>query len=103
MDKYRIIDEMSRNRVVERIVENIARQSMSPELKDLSQMVYLILLEYDEEKIADLWMNDQMNFFVVRIVLNQFHSSNSPFHKLYRKYQLKSMDITEYDCIDNAD
>lgn len=54
-------------------------------------MVYMILLEYDEAKLQDLWENDQMNFFLVRIILNQYRSSNSPFHTIFRKFQERSV------------
>ena len=100
MDKAHIIETLANERRVEAMVTNIAHQSLTADLKDLSQMVYLILLEYDEPKICDLWENGQMNFFITRIILNQFRSSNSPYHKIYRKYQSRSEDITNYDFID---
>lgn len=91
-----MVEQMARERRVETMVENIARRSLTPELKDLAQMVYLILLEYDEEKMADLWENGQMNFFIARIIINQYRSANSPFFKLFRKYGLKAEDIDQY-------
>lgn len=50
-------------------------------------MVYLILLEYDEQKLQDLWENNQMNFFIVRIIVNQYNSVNSPFYTTFRKFR----------------
>ena len=73
------------------MVENIAHHSLTADLKDLCQMVYMILLEYDEAKLQDLWENDQMNFFLARIILNQYRSSNSPFHTIFRKFQERSV------------
>ena len=69
------------------MVENIAHHALTADLKDLCQMVYLILLEYDEGKLQDLWENDQINFFLARIIINQYRSSNSPFHYLFRRFQ----------------
>lgn len=91
-----MIDRIARERRVETMIENIAKQPLAAELKDLAQMVYLVLLEYDETKLADLWENDQINFFIARIILNQYRSSNSQFHKLYRKYERKAEDIEQY-------
>jgi hypothetical protein len=54
-------------------------------------MVYMILLEYDDAKLQDLWENDQMNFFLARIIINQYRSSNSPFHTIFRKFQERSV------------
>lgn len=87
MGKSKIVNEIANGKMVEQMVQNIAHQSLSADLKDLCQMVYLILLEYDEQKLQDLWSNNQMNFFLARIIINQFRSSNSPFHMIYRKFK----------------
>lgn len=87
MGKSEIVNEIAKGKMVEQMVQNIAHQSLSADLKDLCQMVYLILLEYEEQKLQDLWSNNQMNFFLARIIINQFRSSNSPFHMIYRKFQ----------------
>lgn len=88
-----IIDQLARERRVETMLANIAKKPVSGTLEDLCQMVYLILLEYDEGKIVDLWENGQINFFLARILLNQYRSTNSPFYKLFRKYESKATDI----------
>lgn len=83
-----IIEEIAKGKMVEAMVQNIAHQAMSDNanLSDLCQMVYLILLEYDEDKLQDLWEHKQMNFFLARIIVNQYRSSLSPFHITYRKF-----------------
>lgn len=103
MSKEDIVCELARAKVVETMTMNIAHQAMSSDLKDLCQMVYEILLEYDEEKILGLWDNGQIRFFIARIIINQFRSSNSPFHKIYRKRQEQSCDITGIDVEDGGD
>lgn len=67
------------------MVENVAHQPLDDDLQDLCQMVYLILLEYDEAKVVDLWEHGELGFFLARIIVNQFRSSNSPFHYMFRK------------------
>jgi hypothetical protein len=91
--KEEIIMTLADERRVETMVENIAHRSLTDDLKDLCQMVYLILLEYDDAKIEDLWEHGQINFFIARILLNQYRSTNSPFYKLFRKYESKATDI----------
>ena len=99
--------------MVETMVTNIAHKPMSADLQDLSQMVYLILLEYDEKKLQDLWINNQMHFFIARIIINQYNSVNSPFHTIFRKFRLmvdetiqfasgqsSKMDVEEADIMD---
>ena len=103
MNKQTIIETLAKEKRVEALVENIAHHSLTADLKDLCQMVYLILLEYDESKLQDLWENDQMNFFLARIILNQYRSSNSPFHSIYRKYQERSISIGDGISIEALD
>lgn len=102
-DKETIIEILAKERRVEALVENIAHHSLTADLKDLCQMVYLILLEYDESKLQDLWENGQINFFLVRIILNQYRSSNSPFHAIFRKYQERSLSIGDGISINALD
>lgn len=102
-DKEKIIETLAKDRRVEALVENIAHHSLTADLKDLCQMVYLILLEYDESKLQDLWENDQINFFIARIILNQYRSSNSPFHAIFRKYQERSLSIGDGISINTLD
>ena len=85
--KQTIIETLAKEKRVEALVENIAHHSLTADLKDLCQMVYLVLLEYDETKLLDLWENDQINFFLARVIVNQYRSSNSPFHTIFRKMQ----------------
>ena len=101
MSKSEIIEEVAKARMVEHMVQNIAHHTLDADLKDLAQMVYLILLEYDETKLQDLWENEQMGFFLARIIINQYRSSNSPFHTIYRKFRERSEDITGKDWIDD--
>ena len=93
VDRSEIVATIAQERRVETMVENIAKTPLTPDLKDLSQMVYLILLEYDEGKLKDLWEHGQMNFFIARIILNQYRSTNSPYYKLFRKYARKAEEI----------
>lgn len=96
-----IIEEVAKAGMVEHMVQNIAHHTLDADLKDLAQMVYLILLEYDENKLQDLWVNEQMGFFLARIIINQYRSSNSPFHTIYRKFRERLEDITGKDWIDD--
>ena len=85
--KVHIIETIARERRVEAMVENIAHHPLTADLKDLCQIVYLVLLEYDETKLLDLWENNQINFFLARVIVNQYRSSNSPFHYIFRRFQ----------------
>ena len=100
--KAEIVEAIAKDRMVETMVTNIAHKPMSADLQDLSQMVYLILLEYDEQKIQDLWINNQMHFFIARIIINQYNSVNSPFHTIFRKFRLMVDESIQFNAGNNS-
>lgn len=100
MNKNGIIETLARDKVIETMAVNIAHSHMSQDLQDLVQMVYLVLLEYDEDKIVDLWEHNEMRFFIARIIVNQYRSKNSPFHINIRKFQELTENISGLDFID---
>ena len=91
MTKADIIETLARQKRVETMVENIAHHELTADLNDLCQMVYLVLLEYDESKLQDLWEHNEMDFFLARVILNQYRSNNSPFHYTIRKFKERSV------------
>lgn len=90
-----IVDAVGRKRLVETIVQNIASRSLTPELRDLCQEIYSILLTYDAERLSDIYEHGEMRFFIARIAMNQYRSSTSPFHTLYRKYNLNAKPLND--------
>lgn len=54
--------------------------------EDLRQEVILIICELPEQKIIDLHSRKELEFFTVRVILNQIKSKTSPFAKKYRQY-----------------
>lgn len=100
MNKNEVIRIIAEQRRVEQIITNIYRRTDVPELHDLSQMVYEVLLRYDEAKILDLWEHGQINFFIVRIIKTQHDSPRSAFNHVFKKYKIKALDITGRDFED---
>ena len=78
MSKNEIIGRLAKERMVETIVSNIAK-SADDLLNDLSQEIYLDLLQKDEDKIINLYETNQMRYFITRMIINNLHSTNSPF------------------------
>lgn len=73
-----------------------------PDLLDLGQHIYLVLLEYDEARLQDLWDNNEINFLIVRLAINNFRSAKSRFHYLFRVFRSRSVSLTGLDFPDNA-
>ena len=84
MKRNEIVEALARERKVEGIVCNIAHSPLTQDLQDLCQMVYLYLLEYDEDKVIDLWESDALGYFIARIVCNQFRTNKSAFRRAVR-------------------
>lgn len=97
MTSYEIIEQLAKAGTVEGMVANIAHTPLTDDLRDLCQMVYVILLEYDADKIVELYDKGQMGFFIARIILNQFRSKHSPWHDLIRKPRELADDIDDHE------
>lgn len=90
MEVLNIVDKLARDRVVEDMIKNM---NINDYPDDLAQEIYLILLEYDKEKIEDIYNKNQINFFISRIITNQAFSKNSPFYLNYKKWDLNKEDL----------
>lgn len=94
MNKNEIVDTLARERVVEQMVLNITGMRMdAPDAKDLSQIVYMILLEYEEERIVELWEAKQINFFIARVIKNQFNHARTTYKNAVHKLRDVSTDL----------
>lgn len=99
MDKYNIIDEISKNKIVEEIVYNIGSKD-DEDLKDLIQDIYINLLEKEDNLIETLYNTNQLKFYIVKMVVNNIHSKNSPYYTKYKKDKINKVKIEElYDKI----
>ena len=99
MDKYKIIDEISKNKIVEEIVYNIGTRG-DEDLKDLIQDIYINLLEKEDSLIETLYDTNQLKYFIIRMVVNNIHSKNSPYYTKYKKDKINKVNIEElYDKI----
>ena len=99
MDKQEIIQEISKNKVVEEIVYNIGSKG-DEDLKDLIQDIYINLLEKEDNLIETLYNTNQLKYFIIRMVVNNIHSKNSPYYTKYKKDKINKVKIEElYDKI----
>lgn len=94
MSKYNIIDEISKNKIVEEIVYNIGSKD-DEDLKDLIQDIYINLLEKEDSLVETLYSTNQLKFYIVKMVVNNIHSKNSPFYTKYKKDKINKVNIEE--------
>ena len=77
------INYISKYQIVEEIINNLPIPAIYKQ--DLIQEIYLILLEYNEDKLKYLIDNNMIKFFISRIITNNYYSKTSPFYKKYVK------------------
>ena len=79
------LNDICKNKVVEDIIRNIGWKEKRTDLKDLSQDIYFALLTKDQDFVQSLIDKQEINYYIVRMVLNNICSKTSPYHKTYRK------------------
>lgn len=84
MTREGIIEQIAKNKTVETMVDNMAVPDLYRD--DLIQEIYLILLQYDEDKIQEIWDKGDMNFFISKLITNNYNSKTSRFYYKYKKY-----------------
>lgn len=81
-----IVEILARDRRVEKIIERVAgHDTRTADLADLSQMVYLTLLELPDGLLQDLFENGQENHYIVRVIKNQYFQDRQ-WYRLIRKF-----------------
>lgn len=81
---------MTRNQIIERLFTgdnfNQCIQKMEPDhlRDDLKMEIISVVCEWPEEKVIQLHQDNALEFYVVRVILNQVKSKTSPFAKKYR-------------------
>lgn len=94
MSKYNIIDEISKDKLVEEIAYNIGDRG-DEDLKDLVQDIYINLMEKEDSLIENLYSTNQLKFYIVKMVVNNIHSKNSPYYTKYKKDKINKVKIEE--------
>ena len=105
MNKLEIVDELSKNNTVEKIVYKLLPASKNrfdfPD--DLVQDIYVLLLEKDDKLIIDLYNKGELGFYLLKIARNQLLSTNSPYYTKYIKFLAHCDDISEAAHIPEED
>lgn len=82
--KNKIIEDIYKSKVIDNLLKNMGVSAN--DVDDLKQEIAVILLEYDEKKIFEMYEKKQIKFFLVKIIQHQYFSKTSPYYKKYKKY-----------------
>ena len=96
MTSNQIINELAKNKVIEKLVANISPDDNPPDNQDLSQLIYLTLLEKPNALIEDLYSKGELIFYVIRIITRNIYSTTSPYYRTIKKFKNKTIDIDEF-------
>lgn len=105
MTKYEVVDIISRDHLVEKIVFKLLPASKNPFdcPEDLIQDVYLLLIEKSDKLIVDLYERGELAYYLLRVARNQLLSKNSPYYTKYIKFRAYSDEITQATNITTED
>ena len=94
MTKHEIIEELAKNKVVEKIVKHYRTEY--PE--DLVQIVYVFLLEKEDDVIQDLYEKGELNYYIQSIIWTQLSNPTTKYYYQTKKFQADSRRIDDkYD------
>lgn len=83
------IREIAENKIVEKLINKISPTAIAKE--DLVQDIYLSLLT-NSEKVESI-PNDEIKYYITKIILNNIKSVNSPYYRLYVRYDLLKQEL----------
>ena len=66
-----------------------------PDYEDLLHETILVLYAIEKRKINKIIEQKKLTFYIVRIMINQYQSNTSPYHKKYRK-QYKDEQLKQF-------
>jgi len=72
--------------------------------QDLVQDLYVIILEYDKNKMQKIIENGHLIFWSARVLMNQYVRSNSAFKtKYYTKLRTENFDVKNFQYFDGIE
>lgn len=97
-----IINEIANGGLVEEIIQGVSYSKFenTENLKDLTQDIYLQLLQMRTDKLNYLYCKKQLRYWITRIITNNIHSKTSPYYYQYKKAQRHSVNIGDIDIDD---
>ena len=97
------IHEIAKNHIVEKMINKIADSNdvRLGFLKDLSQDIYVILLE-QQDRIENMPSTTEQLLYIQRVVYNNLKSKTSRYYYNYKRYEEKKRKY-KYDPTDAGD
>lgn len=96
MNKYEIVEQLAKERKVEKFINNTAKTSRF-DLDDLANDIYMSLLTKEDELIEGLYERGELDYWIAKMIWLNYFSNNSPYYTKYRKFQFQTCELTDKD------
>jgi len=92
-----IVDILSRDRMVEKMIEHITRSGANDpdSLPDLAQDIYLSLM--GDSHLDEVYGEGHIKYYISRIIMNNICSSTSRYYRTYIWPKTKLLNIDDGD------
>lgn len=97
MSKKEIIEKWAKEKKVENLIKKHTDFSNNPYTEDLANDIYIELLLKDDELLERLEKNNEIDYFLTKIIRNNLYSKTSPFYYNYQRFRKKTTEIDEYE------
>lgn len=87
MTKKEIIEKWAKEKKVETLIKKHTDFSNNPYIEDLVQDIYIELYLKDNELIEKLENDNEIDYFLTKIIRNNLYSKTSPFYYKYNKFR----------------
>lgn len=87
MTKKEIIEKWAKEKKIETLIKKHTDFSNNPYIEDLVQDIYIELYLKDNELIEKLENDNEIDYFLTKIIRNNLYSKTSPFFYKYQKFR----------------
>lgn len=95
MTNSEIVDSLARTCLVERIINRITGGRFIETYQDLSQYIYIKLLELDNSRLSMMYEQGKIRYYISGMVTRQIFSRNSNYYKEYGRYEQSKSPLDE--------
>ena len=95
MTNNEIVDSLARECIVERIINRISGGNFIDTYQDLSQYIYIKLLELDNNKLSIMYEQGKIRYCIYVMITRQIFSRNSNYYKEYGRFNQMKSELTE--------
>ena len=90
-----IVGRIAESRMVEVLIQSVTHHpAIEGDLKDLAQIIYFALLQTDVARLEQLTASGEMQFYIVRMIQNQYFSNRSPFYAEIIRFRDRTSEIS---------